>query len=491
MNHYMQIIRGILITFSLSVLFSCDAPRLNPVDPLNPDYKYAQLEGYVLTSEIPHQPITDANIYWKNGNRIVKSDSTGYYKMEALPMENGFLYFEKVGFKKDSVFVEWRNQKNKKIDNATLFYSDGNLDGYVYTNDIPNKPISKAKVLWKNSNKIAETNSSGYYKFENMPIKEGTIIFEADGFYKDSLFVNWGNQKTKRVENILLSYNLRTIEGFLKTEATPNLPLNKVKVFWKNQSILKETDANGYFKIENITNTNGFIYFEKDGYLRDSLLIQWGTQKSITVNRFLYSLPKLEEFNVSTEVLNVYSDAQKYSLSFYSKILDLEKDIDSVVVSLPSISYRRKMNYNPDTKKYEYKELNLTNNFIDGTVGKNFNLTTYDKRRGSLIIGTAAIKRLLTKVLEFISPANKEIVDKRPTLKWKRYDVGFNFKYKVSVYANEFDQTSYWERTNISKEDIELTMPTDLPVGDYYWVIWCIDDFENSARSKPASFSVR
>ena len=90
----------IISLFAISIaFFSCDAPRLNPLDPQSSDYKLGQLSGKVFAT--PHEELAGVQVIWKNQNIVVETDASGQYKIADLKMDDGILYFEKDGFAKD------------------------------------------------------------------------------------------------------------------------------------------------------------------------------------------------------------------------------------------------------------------------------------------------------------------------------------------------------------------------------------------------------
>ena len=293
----MKIFRGVLLLILAASILSCDAPRLNPFDPLGQDHKFAQFDGFVQTYEQPRPGIPNVKVTWKNQNVTVQTDSLGYYKIIDVPRENGTVYFEKTGFSKDSVLIEWNNKNYKRLDNILLSYTFGDLEGFIKTAD--DQVISKAKAFWENQKITVESNQNGYFKIENVPIRSGKIYFEKEGFKTDTLWVDWEdgkNGKTKTLVTRILQYNIGDLDGFVKTADSQHLFIAKANVRWKNLSTVSETDSNGYFKFANIPIKSGMLYFEKDGYRKDSLYVDWQTGKTKRVEGLYlaYSIGDLE-----------------------------------------------------------------------------------------------------------------------------------------------------------------------------------------------------
>jgi len=288
---------------------------------------------------------------------------------------------------------------------------------------------------------------------------------------------------------------LGQLSGFVKTLAIPQQAIAGVKVSWKNDNRILETDATGFYKLENLPMVNGTLYFEKDGYGKDSIRINWQNQKIIDLGTTtLNANPKLDNLLIYTSVENRYQDDQRYTLFVQASISDVENDIDSIFVSCTAINFNQQLIYNSQARLYElsypYGSKNSVPS-IDDAIGKNFEIIVKDKVGKNFSVGFSTIKRIIKQEILFELPANGITVGSKPVLKWNRFLPGFNFKYMIEIYTDEIIPQLKWPKSNISKDDIEIVSEINLPPGNYFWVIWCIDDFQNRTRSKPATFTVQ
>jgi len=105
----------ILLLVATISYFGCNAPRNNPLDPENPENKRFQIQGTVQTNTNPPTPVANANVFWKNKNVFVRSNSFGKFLLEHLEPKNGWLYVEKNGFSDDSFLVRWNGKKNINV----------------------------------------------------------------------------------------------------------------------------------------------------------------------------------------------------------------------------------------------------------------------------------------------------------------------------------------------------------------------------------------
>ena len=136
-----------LLVFCL-ILVSCDAEHSNPIDPSNPNYRYGTIEGNVTSTA--SEKLEGVKVFWKNQNILVATDKEGRYKINDVLRDNGMVYFEKEGFKKDSTFVVWGNQKNITVGSQPLDYAIGQIDGFVFYPPPSSQGLQGVNVVWKN-----------------------------------------------------------------------------------------------------------------------------------------------------------------------------------------------------------------------------------------------------------------------------------------------------------------------------------------------------
>ncbi|MBI5731101.1 MAG: hypothetical protein HY963_08190 [Ignavibacteriales bacterium] len=490
----MKIFRSLIVFMVLLFVVSCDAPKLNPLDPDNPDSKLGQLNGFVKTQAIPQQSIPGVKVIWKNQNILAITAVNGSYKFEDLIMNDGWIYFEKEKYYKDSLYLQWNNVKIKSAPEKLLNYMYATLDGFVYDPLPDRQPISGVNVTWKNQNIVAQTDPNGSYKFNDLALNDGWLQFDKDGLFRDSLYVIWGNEKNKHMSDKTLGYKYVKIEGRVKNNVTKK-EIAGVKVLWRNQNIIMETNSTGYYSFNNISQNSGWLTFDKEGYFKDSVFVLLSIQKSKLVDdKFLSVIPKLDNLVIYTIVENRYPEDQRYTLFVQASISDVENDIDSVNVRSTALNFNKQLKYNPQTRFYELSYpygIKNSSPSIDDAIGKNFDIIIRNRSGRIFSVGSSTIQRIIKQEILFDSPANGITVGPKPVCRWNRFLPGFNFKYMIQIYTDETIPQLKWEKQNISKDDIEAIPEITLPAGDYYWVIWCIDDYQNRARSKPATFNVQ
>ena len=285
--------------------------------------------------------------------------------------------------------------------------------------------------------------------------------------------------------------SITVLEGRIETVTVPRKVINNVSVVWQN-NLSVQSDESGYFKMENIERENGWLFFRKNGFSSDSIFIDWRDREKISVNILLNSTPKLDNLILSSIVFNRYPNNQIYQLEVRAKISDDERDVDSVFIKNEKLNLLAPVFYNYNTDFYERTfstaELNLKN--IDEVIGKDLFIIVKDEAGKTFEAGSSNVKRIIKQEIIFDSPKNNETVAASPKLRWNRFTPGFAFEYKIQIFTNVVAPDLIFEKEKISSAEINYQVESGLPSGEYFWVIWAIDEFKNKCRSKPATFTV-
>lgn len=288
--------------------------------------------------------------------------------------------------------------------------------------------------------------------------------------------------------------NLASIEGSVKAIGFPNLPIKEVEVIWKNNLTTVRTDNNGDYTFVNLEKVDGWLIFRNDLYSDDSLFIQWGAEKKKFLETFLNAKPIADSIQIYSIVQNRFQFTQLYELFVAVKLSDEDgaNDIDSVFVESPVFNTKQVLQFNSETGFYERKfslsELTVVS--IDEAIGKDFDFVVEDLTGRLFNVGSSNVKRKIREEVKLLSPLNNEITSQPVFLNWERFLPGFDFNYTVQIFTNQSPAELVWQKENISSSDISVLTDSSFISGDYFWVIWAIDEFLNRSRSKPATFRI-
>jgi hypothetical protein len=285
---------------------------------------------------------------------------------------------------------------------------------------------------------------------------------------------------------------LLTISGIVQTISIPYVPISDAQILWQGGQISSYSKNDGRFLIETVEKQDDWLYIEKSGFFHDSVFISWFDKKEIELTIFLNSQPVAVDLSICSSVLNRYPDLQNEQLFINIQITDRDEDIDSVFISNPYSDFYTYLFYNSLTQSYEKSLSNSDMNIdqLEEILGHPFDVTVTDRFEHKISIAQLNLVRVIREEIFFKSPSGNETTSSRPTLSWQKYTPGFQHYYMLEIYTAEITPQLVWQKNNISQNLTEYTLNQDLNPGEYFWVIWAIDEFQNRIRSKPASFRV-
>lgn len=107
----------ICFSFLLEIFIpSCEAPRGNPLDPLNPENNLATIEGRVKALGFPNIAVKNVEVIWVNNLSTVRTDDNGKYSFANIEKSDGWLIFRSDLYSEDSLFIQWGTEKKKFLE---------------------------------------------------------------------------------------------------------------------------------------------------------------------------------------------------------------------------------------------------------------------------------------------------------------------------------------------------------------------------------------
>ncbi len=304
--------------------------------------------------------------------------------------------------------------------------------------------------------------------------------------------------RTNPLDPLNPDYNYGTIEGVVQTIGFPFTGISNVKVTWENANLIAVTDANGKFRLSNIPIKDGNIVFSKSGYKGDTLNIVWGYSKRYFAQVFFNNIPVLDSVSIYTVVENQFVPPPISTLFVNAWITDHDGDVDSVFVYNEALNLRKPLLFIPEDGAYQttVTENELNGNNIEGTIGLDLSIVTKDKFQNEFIIGSDRVTRIIKDEVSGLKPSTDSTIadTSQPVIfKWSKFNAGYSFKYMIEVYSYTTFSNPVLIHTklNISSDSTSYTLPQTLSDGNYYWVIWIIDQFQNRSRSKQTGFRIQ
>lgn len=282
------------------------------------------------------------------------------------------------------------------------------------------------------------------------------------------------------------------MSGEVKSVSIPYHPIPDVFVYWPDHSLSTLTDQAGNFSMELIDAGPGWLHFTKAGYYSDSTYVLWQNTSVLHFDIFLNAHPVLDDCEAYSIIENRYPSLQTERMQINVELSDIDNDIDSVFLNIDILDQIHLLAYNTTNKRYErtFSIYELDISSIEQLTGHPLSISIKDIFDNIHMLEISSIKRVIREEVIFISPSGNETTSATPTLSWQKFNPGFSHTYSLEVFTSEITPQMVWHVESLPDSLSEYTVDVTLMPGEYFWVIWAIDEFGNRSRSKPASFKV-
>jgi hypothetical protein len=304
------------------------------------------------------------------------------------------------------------------------------------------------------------------------------------------VFISCQAPRNNPLDPLNPDFNLGSIEGTVQKIKLPYSGIADVIVSWERKNLITKTDAEGKFRLDNIPIEDGKLIFSKPGYKPDTLQIVWGTAKRFFSQMFLNEIPVVEDIFLYSIVIG-----QQAELFARVSIKDNDEDIETVFISVPELPLKKAMTFNLNERAYETRltlaEMNMSD--IEQTVGLEFYIISKDIFQNEFTISSSNVKRIIKNQVTGLIPANNDTISVQPfLLQWNQFNAGYSFSYMIEIFRSDGGNQLVFQKDSIDSGSASYQVDETLPVGgDYYWVIWVVDQYQNRSRSLTAAFRIR
>ncbi len=298
-------------------------------------------------------------------------------------------------------------------------------------------------------------------------------------------------------ENPLDPYNnqsrLNEITGTVKTESFPIEPIPNALLIWRNTGESKFSNSDGSFKFNLYKKNNGYLVCTKTNYYPDSVFIDWTKHEPVSANFYLNQIPSLESFHIMSYVFYSNDSTYNQTINVNARISDRDKDIDSVFLINNNYNFSSNLNYNPSNQIWQksFSSFEFGVSSFEEIVGKIFKLKIKEKNNHGCEIDAGSLIRVMVTQPHLTSPRADEIIQIPYVFTWEKFPAEYNFSYQIQIYRNEIPTQLAFDLKGISQDSTSYNLEASLQQGNYYWMLYVIDEYGNKVRSKPVSFKIQ
>jgi len=256
------------------------------------------------------------------------------------------------------------------------------------------------------------------------------------------------------------------------------------------------TNGNGIYQFSDISPGNYSLIVSMDGFSSDTAEIN--IEKNIEVNFSLDSLPNFQNISVTTthithwfppdDIYTVVLEAAGYDGDGTGDIKDVWYRIEQINFS--DTLQRVAPGSNIFRGQAVASSLPVIN--LHELIGKPFMFFIEDIPGNNSVSSPHFISRIIEETPQLASPVGLAIISSFPiTFRWQAItNIQFPFTQKIEIYSIGLG-LKVDEMSSIGSNMSEYIYSTPLSNGDYYWILYIVDELGNQSGSKEGSFRVQ
>lgn len=256
------------------------------------------------------------------------------------------------------------------------------------------------------------------------------------------------------------------------------------------------SDQNGNYQFSKISPGLYELIVSAEGFSKDTTEIN--LTNNTQVNFALDSLPYLKNITVTTSHITHWfppDDIYSILLETVGYDGDGSGDIKNVWFQIEQINFSDTLQRTaPGSNIFrgQAAALDLPVFNLQELIGKPFKFFIEDFPGNSSVSSPHFISRIIEETPQLIAPVGLTVISSFPiTFRWPVItNIHFPFTHKIEIYSIGLG-LKVDEINNINSDTSDFTYNDPLSNGDYYWVIYIVDEFGNSSGSKEGSFRVQ
>lgn len=273
-----------------------------------------------------------------------------------------------------------------------------------------------------------------------------------------------------------------------------NTAIREAKLLLKPTNKIALTTAEGSYAIDQISPGSYTLVCQADGFSPDS--VELNIQQSTTANFKLNGLPYFRNISLTTHHISSFStpnDSFYVLLNVAADDHDNRSDVKMVWYRIDDFGFADTLfEENPQEKSFsgelDIRDLGIAS--LQQLEGKPFTFFVEDLPAGVTVSNQYFITRIIDITPTGQAPLNVAV---SPPLnfEWDGLSLPFTFSFEIEVRKINFSFfTLVGEVNNIPASDTTATFSNPLEQGEYFWVLYIVDEFGNRSRSLENPFIV-
>jgi len=255
-------------------------------------------------------------------------------------------------------------------------------------------------------------------------------------------------------------------------------------------------DDAGNFRFSNVLPGSYLLISNAPGFLTDSISLN--LQADTTVVFHMDALPFFKKITLTTHhVSRFFPPDDLYSLKIEAEVDDNDgvNDIQLVIYQIEQQNFQDTLmpTTTPGLFSIQRSAGDFPTRSIHRLVGYPFQFIVLDSPGAQVKSLPQYISRIIETIPELTEPISLATISSFPIFfRWQPVFLPYKFTFKIEIYRIDFGIPSLiFGQSGIPENATEFQYDIQLTAGDYFWVLYIVDEFGNSSRSREGAFRVQ
>lgn len=259
--------------------------------------------------------------------------------------------------------------------------------------------------------------------------------------------------------------------------------------------VLTQSQTDGTYRFE-VTLTTGtyWLHCEAPGFAADSVQLNLAPGQTVTQNFALNGLPEFTDISLATRHEANFITIEDFFLDLQVSVADADGpgEIKSVWCEIPTLGYVDTLRFLPQQQRFFARLLPqkvVQSRSLTPLEGQPFVIFVADQHGAVAVSQPQFIKRIIDGIPRTLAPNGTASVPFE--FRWESFPAPFSFRYRIEIFPNiNIQLPPVVTIDEIPADSTTMHFATPLDAGNYFWVLFVVDEFGNYSRSIQTTLNI-
>ncbi len=237
-----------------------------------------------------------------------------------------------------------------------------------------------------------------------------------------------------------------------------------------------------------------WLHCEAPGFSADSVQLNLAPGQTVIQNFALNGLPEFTGISLATRHEANFITIEDFFLDIQVSVADADGpgEIKSVWCEIPTLGYVDTLRFLPQQQRFFARLLPqkvVQSRLLTPLEGQPFVIFVADQHGAVAVSPPQFIKRIIDGIPRTVGPNGAASIPF--DFRWEAFPAPFRFHYRIEIFPNiNIQLPPVATLDEIPADSTTRRFATQLDAGNYFWVLYVVDEFGNYSRSIQTTLNI-